>query len=44
VTVLASLNTSYYNNIIVKHFRGLVLGLPMYSSEKNSYLEESDRV
>ena len=28
VTVLASLNTSYNNNIIVKHFRGLVLGLP----------------
>ena len=25
VTVLASLNTSYNNNIIVKHFRGLVL-------------------
>ena len=29
VTVLASLNTSYNNNIIVKHFRGLVLGLDM---------------
>ena len=27
VTVLAGLNTSYNNNIIVKHFRGLVLGL-----------------
>ena len=27
VTVLASLNTSYNNNIIVKHFRGLVFGL-----------------
>ena len=27
VTVLATLNTSYNNNIIVKHFRGLVLGL-----------------
>ena len=31
VTVLASLNTSYNNNIIVKHFRGLVLGLTYHS-------------
>ena len=29
VTVLAGLNTSYNNNIIVKHFRGLVLGLDL---------------